>query len=126
VNETRWSLLGVRIEILRDLISWLAVATFGVGIICAYASVQDLRRAYQGQAFHAEWYRYLAAAVSGAGIPLIIVGMFVSLAILLTAGVRVADAFGEAASDDESADDDGEDSGADGDDGGVVEVEGAE
>ena len=119
MNETRWSLLGVRIEILRDFISWLAVVTFGVGLVCAYASVQDLRRAYQGQGIHAEWYRYIAAAVSGAGIPLIIVGTFVSLAILLTAGVRVTAAFGEAAIDDDDDDDEGDEE----DDGVVADVE---
>jgi hypothetical protein len=106
VNDTRWSRLRVRLEILRDLVAWFAVAVLAVGLVCSYASVQDLRRDYAGQSFHAGWYRYINAAVSGAGIPLVIAGLFVSVAILLTAGVRVADAFGDEDEDDEYDNDD--------------------
>ena len=104
MNESRWSLLGIRLELLRDLVAWLAVAALAVGLVCSYSSVQDLRRVYAGQTFHAGWYRYINAAVTGAGIPLLIAGIFVSLAILLTAGVRVADAFGDDAFDEEDED----------------------
>ena len=72
------------------------------GAICSYAAVQDLRRAFQGQAFHAEWYRYVAGGVQGAGIPLLIAGMMLSLAVLLTAAMRVTSAFGDAARDDDT------------------------
>lgn len=71
--------------------------------------MQDLRRAFQGQAFHAEWYRYVAGGVQGAGIPLLIAGMMLSLAVLLTAAMRVTSACGDAALDDETElEDDGD------------------
>jgi hypothetical protein len=101
VNETRWSLLGVRLEMLRDVVGWVAVVALGVGAVCSYAAVQDLRRAFQGQTFHVEWYRYVAGGVQGAGIPLLIAGMMLSLAVLLTAAMRVTGTFGEAALDDD-------------------------
>jgi hypothetical protein len=103
VNETRWSLLGVRLEMLRDLVGWFAVVALGVGAVCSYAAVQDLRRAFQGQAFHVEWYRYVAGGVQGAGVPLLIAGMMLSLAVLLTAAMRVTDALDD---DDAEIDDD--------------------
>jgi len=122
VNETRWSLLGVRLELLRDLVGWIAAVALGVGAICSYAAVQDLRRAYQGQTFHPEWYRYVAGAVQGAGIPLLVAGMMLSLAVLLTAGIRVTSAFGESTLDDEDSEDDAQDD-ADDD---AVDVDAAE
>ena len=84
--------------------------------------MQDLRRAYQGQTFHPEWYRYVAGAVQGAGIPLLVAGMMLSLAVLLTAGIRVTSAFGESTLDDEDSEDDAQDD-ADDD---AVDVDAAE
>jgi hypothetical protein len=103
MSETRWALLRLRLESLRDLVAWVAVAALAVGVVGSYAAVQDLRRAVEGQSAHLEWYRYVNAAVAGAGIPLLVVSILVSLAVLLTAGSRVTSAFGEAAFD---ADDD--------------------
>ncbi len=106
MSEPHWTLLRIRLETLRDMVVWVAGGALVVALVDAYSTVQDLRRGFEGQSVRIEWYRYVNAAVSGAGIPLLVASMLLSLAVLLTAGSRVASAFGEAgldAEDDEDA-----------------------
>jgi hypothetical protein len=104
MSEARWALLRVRLESLRDLVAWGAVAALVVGAIGSYATVRDLRDAAKTSGAHLDWYRYVNAAVSAAGIPLLVATTLFSLVVLLTAGSRVTVALGDAALDDEDED----------------------
>ena len=105
MSEARWALLRVRLESIRDLVAWGVLAALVVGAIGSYAAVQDLRDAATSSETHLGWYRYVNAAVSGAGIPLLVAAILFALVVLLTAGSRVTSALGEAALDDEEEED---------------------